>query len=115
MLEEPNCVDVFIHPMLKTLEVTQENLSMVLESAHSITGLTFLTLHLDLKRQTGLETQILSFVGSLSHLTALKVSTCCTDDLLAVLGLSCPHLKIFDADADTEMALTDRGLAFLAN
>lgn len=115
MLEEPNCVDVFIHPMLKTLEVTQENLSTVLESAHNITGITFLTLHLDLKRQTGLEPQILSFVGSLSNLTALKVSTCCTDNLLAVLGLFCHNLKIFDAEADTEMSVTDRGLAFLTS
>ena len=38
MLEEPGCVEVFLHPLLKVLEVTQENVSAVLETSHNITG-----------------------------------------------------------------------------
>ena len=80
-----------------------------------ILGITTLNLALDLRRQSGLEPQLLRFVGSLGQLTALKLSTCVTDNLLAALGLACPRLRIFDAEADTDMAVTDRGLAFLSS
>ena len=115
MLEEPACVEVVLHPLLKTLEITQENLSSVLENCYNVENITFLTICFDLKRQGSLEPQLFRFIGSLKHLTALKLSSNCTDQLLAVLGLSCTQLKIFDAEADSEMAFTDKGLSFLCN
>ena len=36
MLEEPACVEVVLHPLLKTLEITQENLSSVMENCYSV-------------------------------------------------------------------------------
>ena len=115
MLEEPLSVDVVLHPLLKNLEITQDNLSLVLDTAPNITNVTFLSLCCDVKKQSTLETQLHSYVGSLTHLTALKLSCSCPDQLLAVLGLSCPHLKILDAEADSKTSITDRGLAFLSN
>ena len=47
MLEEPGCVEVFLHPLLKVLEVTQENVSAVLETSHNITGRVFLNFDIE--------------------------------------------------------------------
>ena len=115
MLIEPVFAEAALHPLLKTLEVTQDNLSVVLENYHNVPNLTFLSLCFDLKQQGKIEPQLLKFVGSLQNLTALKLSSCCTDQLLAVIGLSCPNLKMFDAESDTHMSMTDKGLAFLVN
>ena len=58
-----------------------------------------------------------SFVilGSLSYLTHLKMSNCCTDQLLAVIGINCRNLEVLDAEEDSEMMTTDHGLSFLTN
>ena len=54
-------------------------------------------------------------MGSLKNLTHLKLSNCCTDQLLAVIGANCKNLEVLDAEEDSEMMTTDHGLAFLAN
>ena len=115
MIEEPGCIDAILHPLLKTLEVTQNNISLVLENYHNVPNITYLTLCFDLRKQGSIEPQLLAFVGSLQQLTALKLSNCCSDQLMSVLGLYCPQLKIFDAEADNEMVFTDRGLSYLSN
>ena len=94
LLEEPLCVDVVLHPLLKSLEITQENLSVVLDAAPNIPNVSYLSLCADTKRQSHQESQLLQFMSSLTNLTALKLSCRVTDPLLAVLGLSCQSLKI---------------------
>ena len=59
--------------------------------------------------------KLYSFVGSLTRLTHLKLSNCVTDHLLGVLGANCKNLRVLDAEEDSEMTVTDHGLAFLAN
>ena len=54
-------------------------------------------------------------MGSLSCLTNLKLSNCCTDQLLAVIGTNCKNLEVLDAEEDSEMMTTDHGLSFLTN
>lgn len=61
-------------------------------------------------------TQYLSlvpFLGHLARLTVLVVGLSVNDDLLAVVGINCPHLTIFDAREDSGNLVTDLGLAFL--
>ena len=48
-------------------------------------------------------------------MTALKLSSHCSDQLCAIPALSCPHLRLFDAEADQDMSITDHGLSFLSN
>jgi len=109
------CTQVILHPLLRILEVTSHSLLLTLDQGHNLTGLNVLYLFFDMKRQSGIEGQLLNFVGSLRQLTHLKISNCCTDQLLAVLATSCPQLKVFDAEEDSEMSITDHGLAFLSN
>eukprot|EP00092_Neocalanus_flemingeri_P033846 GFUD01036807.1.p1 GENE.GFUD01036807.1~~GFUD01036807.1.p1 ORF type:complete len:552 (+),score=114.11 GFUD01036807.1:151-1806(+) len=109
------CIEVILHPLLRTLEVTSQTLLLTLDQGHNLAGLTVLYLFFDIKRQSGIEGQLLNFVGSLRQLTKLKISNCCTDQLLAVLATSCPQLRVFDAEEDSEMSITDHGLAFLSN
>jgi len=109
------CTQVILHPLLRTLEVTSQSLLLTLDQGHNLTNLTVLYLFFDIKRQSGIEGQLLNFVGSLHQLTKLKISNCCTDQLLAVLATSCPHLRVFDAEEDSDMSITDHGLAFLSN
>ena len=66
-------------------------------------------------RHISLVPQFHAFVGSLTNLTHLKLSNCCTDQLLAVIGANCVNLEVLDAEEDSEMMTTDHGLAFLAN
>ena len=66
-------------------------------------------------RHVALVPQFHAFVGSLTGLTHLKLSNCCTDQLLAVIGANCKSLEVLDAEEDSEMMTTDHGLAFLAN
>lgn len=108
-------IEVILHPLLRTLEVTSRNILLVLDHGHLLTGVTIIYLFFDVKRQSGLEQQLLSFMGSLTNLTQLKISNCCTDQLLAVLATSCRNLRVFDAEEDSEMTITDHGLAFLSN
>jgi len=77
--------------------------------------LTTLYLFFDINRCVALVPQFLSFVGSLSYLTHLKLSNCCTDQLLAVIGTNCKSLEVLDAEEDSEMMTTDHGLSFLTN
>ena len=43
------------------------------------------------------------------------MSNCCTDQLLAVIGINCRNLEVLDAEEDSEMMTTDHGLSFLTN
>ena len=139
--KDTSCIEVLLHPSLRTLEVlkqhhiavpflqhtstfflqasfyqvTSQSLLLVLDQGHKLTGLTVLYLFFDIKRQSGIEGQLLNFVGSLHLLTKLKISNCCTDQLLAVLATSCPALRVFDAEEDSDMSITDHGIAFLSN
>lgn len=112
---EPNCTEVILHPLLRVLEVNAKSLPMVLENGYNLTKLTTLYLFFDINRCVALVPQFLSFVGSLSHLTHLKLSNCCTDQLLAVIGTNCKNLEVLDAEEDSEMMTTDHGLSFLTN
>ena len=40
-------------------------------------------------------------MGSLRNLTHLKLSNCCTDQLLAVIGANCRNLEVLDAEEDS--------------
>jgi len=51
-----------------------------------------------LYRHVALVPQFHAFVGSLTHLTHLKLSNCCTDQLLAVIGANCKSLEVLDAE-----------------
>ena len=112
---EPNCTEVILHPLLRVLEVNSKTLPMVLESGYNLTKLTTLYLFFNINRHVALLPQFLSFMGSLSCLTHLKLSNCCTDQLLAVIGINCKSLEVLDAEEDSEMMTTDHGLAFLSN
>lgn len=112
---EPNCTEVILHPLLRVLEVNSKTLPLVLEAGYNLTKLTTLYLFFDINRHVALLPQFLAFVGSLANLTHLKLSNCCTDQLLAVIGTSCKNLEVLDAEEDSEMMTTDHGLAFLAN
>ena len=61
MIEEPSCIDAILHPLLKTLEVTQDNLSLVLENYHNVPNITYLTLCFDIRKQGSIEPQLLTF------------------------------------------------------
>ncbi|XP_076032121.1 uncharacterized protein LOC143019959 isoform X2 [Oratosquilla oratoria] len=62
------------------------------------------------------ETQYFNFlprVGCLHNLTHLRLTFWCRDELLAVVGVNCPVLQVFDAKEDDCSTVTDQGLAFL--
>ena len=71
---EPNCTEVILHPLLRVLEVNAKTLPLVLENGYNLNKLTTLYLFFDINRCVPLVPQFLSFVGSLSYLTHLKVS-----------------------------------------
>ena len=73
---EPNCTEVILHPLLRVLEVNAKTLPMVLENGYNLNKLTTLYLFFDINRCVALVPQFLSFVGSLSYLTHLKVCNC---------------------------------------
>ena len=52
-------------------------------------------------RHLALIPQFHAFVGSLRNLTHLKLSNCCTDQLLAVIGANCRNLEVLDAEEDS--------------
>ena len=52
-------------------------------------------------RHLALIPQFHAFVGSLRNLTHLKLSNCCTDQLLAVIGANCRTLEVLDAEEDS--------------
>ena len=112
---EPNCTEVILHNLLRVLEVNSKTLPMVLESGYNLTKLTTLYLFFNTANIIPQLPQFLSFMGSLSYLTHLKLSNCCTDQLLAVIGINCKSLEVLDAEEDSEMMTTDHGLAFLSN
>ena len=115
MSEVAGGVEVVLVPRLRVLEVSQESLASVLEQRSSLTGLTCLLLSCNVKQSVALEPQLLNFIASLHSLTAVKLSSHCSDQLCALLSLSCPSLRIFDAEADPDMSITDHGLSFLSN
>ena len=47
---DPNCIEVLLHPHLKTLEVNSKSLSLVLEYAYNLTKLGTLYLFFDINR-----------------------------------------------------------------
>lgn len=58
-----------------------------------------------------------SFLPILGHMVRLKVlviGSLVSDELLAVLGINCPHLEVFDARDDIGDMVSDVGLAYLA-
>lgn len=132
---EPSCTEVILHPLLRVLEVNSKSLPLVLESGYNLAKLDTLYLFFDINRYSNnfhlkfkpfktlfhlfrhvaLVPQFLSFTGSLAFLTQLKLSNCCTDQLLGVIGTNCKNLEVLDAEEDSEMMTTDHGLAFLAN
>ena len=100
---EPNCTEVILHNLLRVLEVNSKTLPMVLESGYNLTKLTTLYLFFNTANIIPQLPQFLSFMGSLSYLTHLKLSNCCTDQLLAVIGINCKNLEVLDAEEDSEM------------
>ena len=70
---EPNCTEVILHPLLRVLEVNAKTLPLVLENGYNLNKLTTLYLFFDINRCVALVPQFLSFMGSLSYLTHLKV------------------------------------------
>lgn len=56
---------------------------------------------------------LIPFLGHLVNLRVLVIGLSVNDDLMAVLGVNCPHLAIFDAREDTGNLVTDLGLAYL--
>ena len=61
----------------------------------------FLTICYLYFRHLALIPQFHAFVGSLRNLTHLKLSNCCTDQLLAVIGANCRNLEVLDAEEDS--------------
>lgn len=112
---EPGCTEAILHSLLRILEVNSKSLPLVIESGYKLTKLNTLYLFFNINRHVALIPQFMAFVGSLSHLTHLKLSNCCTDRLLGVIGTNCKHLEVLDAEEDAEMLTTDHGLAFLTN
>ena len=62
---DTGCIEVILHPLLRTLEVTSRNLLLVLDHGHNLGRISIIYLFFDVKRQSGLEQQLLSFIGSL--------------------------------------------------
>ena len=107
---EPSCTEAILHPLLKVLEVNAKTLPLVLDNGYNLAKIHTLYLFFDINRCKALVPQFLSFIGSLQHLTHLKLSNCCTDQLLAVIGTNCKNLEVLDAEEDSEMMTTDHGL-----
>ena len=87
MSEVAGGVEVVLVPRLRVLEVSQESLASVLEQRSSLTGLTCLLLSCNVKQSVALEPQLLNFIASLQSLTAVKLSSHCSDQLCALLSL----------------------------
>ena len=47
---DPSCIEVLIHPHLKTLEVNSKSLPLVLEYAYNLTNVSVLYLFFDINR-----------------------------------------------------------------
>ena len=72
MLEEPGCVEVFLHPLLKVLEVTQENVSAVLETSHNITGTEIFNFDIEEYTIFKIEALVSRHYGFISYQRTLK-------------------------------------------
>lgn len=55
----------------------------------------------------------LPFLGQLSNLQFLDIGCIVDDELLAVLGLNCPNLEVFDAREGMVNTITNTGLSYL--
>ncbi|KAK8719389.1 hypothetical protein OTU49_014064, partial [Cherax quadricarinatus] len=119
--DNPHLTQLFL-PILVLkgkIHVTTYNIKQVLsyweDSLHN-SGVSHIT-HLKVEDITS--QQYLSFLPLLGHLTNLQVlviGSFVGDDLLAVLGMNCHHLVIFDVrEEDMGNLITDVGLAFLAH
>ncbi len=86
--------EVFLHPLLRTLEINSTSLALALDNAYNLTKLTTLYLFFDINRHASLVPKLHAFVGSLTNLTNIKVSNCCTDALMAVIGENCKKLQV---------------------
>ena len=98
-------LEVVLLPRLRVLEVNQSSLPAVLEQRDSLTGLTCLLLKCNIKKNVVLEPQLFNLISSLHSLTAIKLSSHCSDQLCALLSLACPSLRIFHAEADKDMVI----------
>lgn len=112
---DPTCIEAILHPLLLALEINSQSLKLALDYSYNLTNLTTLYLFFDITRHPVHVQKFYEFVGGLVHLTHLKLSNCCTDALLAVVGANCKQLCVLDAEEDSEMTITDHGLAFLVN
>ncbi|XP_042209544.1 uncharacterized protein LOC121857526 [Homarus americanus] len=71
--------------------------------------------HLKVEDEEGMQYfSFLPLLGNLTNLQVLVIGSLVGDDLLAVLGINCRHLVIFDAREDPGNLVTDVGLAYLA-
>lgn len=114
----PSLTQLFLPILLPKgkIHVTAANMKQVIDYWKSgrhehVSSIT----HLKVEEIEGM--QYFSFLPLLGHLTNLQVliiGSLVNDDLLAVLGINCPHLVIFDAREDTGNSVTDVGLAYLA-
>lgn len=64
--------------------------------------------------ESGLHFSFLPLLGHMANLKVLVIGCLVSDELLAVLGINCPHLQIFDARDDIGDMVSDVGLAYLA-
>ena len=55
----------------------------------------------------------LPFLGHLSNLQFLDIGCFIDDELLAVVGMNCPHLEVFDAREGMVNTVTNTGLSYL--
>ena len=64
--------------------------------------------------EDGLHFSFLPLLGRMANLKVLVIGCLVSDELLAVLGINCPHLQVFDARDDIGDMVSDVGLAYLA-
>lgn len=62
----------------------------------------------------GFHFSFLPLLGHMANLKVLVIGCLVSDELLAVLGINCPHLQVFDARDDIGDMVSDVGLAYLA-
>lgn len=62
----------------------------------------------------GLHFSFLPLLGHMAKLKVLVIGCLVSDELLAVLGINCPHLQVFDARDGIGNRVSDVGLAYLA-
>ncbi|MPC20544.1 uncharacterized protein LOC123498903 isoform X1 [Portunus trituberculatus] len=64
--------------------------------------------------EDGFHFSFLPLLGRMANIKMLVIGCLVSDELLAVLGINCPHLQVFDARDDIGDMVSDVGLAYLA-